>query len=31
MEQLKPGTYEVVCTIPGHQDAGMKVRLEVSS
>ena len=29
--ELKPGTYEVICTIPGHQDAGMKVQLEVSS
>ncbi len=29
--ELKPGTYEVVCTLQGHKDAGMVVRLEVSS
>lgn len=28
---LKPGIYEVVCTVPGHKEAGMIVRLEVSS
>lgn len=29
--ELKPGIYEVVCTVPGHKEAGMIVRLEVSS
>lgn len=27
---LKPGTYEAVCTIPGHKEAGMVVQVEVS-
>ena len=29
--ELTPGTYEVICTIPGHKEAGMVVTLEVSS
>jgi len=28
---LKPGLYEVVCTVPGHKEAGMKVTIEVNS
>lgn len=28
--QLKPGTYTVVCNIPGHEEAGMKVTITVS-
>lgn len=28
---LKPGTYEVICTVSGHQEAGMKTTIEVSS
>jgi len=28
---LKPGVYEVVCTVPGHKEAGMKATIEVSS
>jgi uncharacterized cupredoxin-like copper-binding protein len=28
---LKPGTYQVVCTVSGHQEAGMKTTIEVSS
>jgi len=28
---LKPGTYEVICTVAGHQEAGMKATIEVSS
>jgi uncharacterized cupredoxin-like copper-binding protein len=27
--ELKPGTYEAVCTVPGHQGAGMSVTIEV--
>lgn len=29
--ELKPGVYEAICTLPGHKDAGMAVRVEVSS
>ena len=29
--ELKPGTYEAICTIPGHKEAGMVVTIEVSS
>lgn len=29
--ELKPGVYEAICTLPGHRDAGMAVRVEVSS
>ena len=28
---LKPGVYEVVCTVPGHKEAGMKVTIKVNS
>ena len=28
---VRPGTYEVVCTIPGHREAGMVAVLEVGS
>jgi uncharacterized cupredoxin-like copper-binding protein len=28
--ELKPGTYEAICTIPGHKEAGMVVQVEVS-
>ncbi|MCL6552473.1 MAG: cupredoxin domain-containing protein [Firmicutes bacterium] len=27
---LTPGTYEAVCTVPGHKEAGMVVTIEVS-
>lgn len=27
---LKPGTYTVVCDIPGHEEAGMKITVTVS-
>jgi uncharacterized cupredoxin-like copper-binding protein len=27
---LKPGTYELYCTVPGHEAAGMKVNVTVS-
>jgi nitrite reductase (NO-forming) len=26
---LSPGTYQVICTQPGHQESGMETRLEV--
>lgn len=26
---LKPGKYDIVCTVPGHQEAGMTATLEV--
>jgi len=29
--EMKPGTYEAVCTIPGHKEAGMTVMIEVGS
>jgi uncharacterized cupredoxin-like copper-binding protein len=28
--ELKPGTYEAVCTVPGHRSAGMWVPIEVN-
>ena len=28
---LKPGVYEVVCTVPGHKEAGMKATIKVNS
>lgn len=28
--ELKPGTYEVLCNIPGHSEAGMKTTLTVT-
>lgn len=28
--ELKPGRYEVICTVPGHKEAGMTATLEVS-
>ena len=27
---LKPGTYDLYCSIPGHKEAGMDVKLTVS-
>jgi uncharacterized cupredoxin-like copper-binding protein len=27
---LKPGTYEVYCTVPGHEQAGMKINITVT-
>ena len=27
---LKPGTYELYCTVPGHEEAGMRVNVTVS-
>lgn len=27
---LKPGTYELYCTVPGHEEAGMKLNVTVS-
>jgi uncharacterized cupredoxin-like copper-binding protein len=27
---LKPGTYDVYCSIPGHKQAGMDVKLTVT-
>ncbi len=27
---LRPGTYEAICTIPGHKEAGMVATVEVS-
>jgi uncharacterized cupredoxin-like copper-binding protein len=27
---LKPGTYELYCTVPGHEAAGMRVNVTVS-
>lgn len=29
--ELKPGSYEAICTIPGHKEAGMVVVVQVSS
>lgn len=29
--EMKPGTYEAVCTIPGHKEAGMTIMIEVGS
>ncbi len=29
--ELKPGTYEVICTVPGHKESGMKVTIEVTT
>ncbi len=29
--ELKPGTYEAICTVPGHKESGMKVTIEVSA
>ena len=29
--ELKPGTYEAICTIPGHKESGMVVTVEVGS
>jgi len=29
--EMKPGTYEAVCTIPGHKEAGMTLMIEVGS
>jgi len=29
--ELKPGTYEAICTVPGHKESGMKVTLEVGT
>ena len=29
--ELKPGSYEAICTIPGHKEAGMAVTVEVTS
>lgn len=28
--ELRPGTYEAICTIPGHKEAGMVATVEVS-
>jgi uncharacterized cupredoxin-like copper-binding protein len=28
--ELKPGTYQAICRLPGHTDAGMVVTVEVS-
>ncbi|HEY5155590.1 MAG TPA: cupredoxin domain-containing protein [Acidimicrobiales bacterium] len=28
---VKPGTYDVICTVPGHADSGMKATLTVGS
>lgn len=28
--ELKPGTYEAICTVPGHKEAGMVVMVEVN-
>jgi uncharacterized cupredoxin-like copper-binding protein len=27
---LKPGTYELYCTVPGHEAAGMKQNITVT-
>ncbi len=29
--ELPPGTYEAICTVPGHKEAGMAMSIEVSS
>lgn len=29
-KDLRPGTYEAICTIPGHKEAGMVATVEVS-
>lgn len=29
--ELTPGTYEAICTIPGHKEAGMVINIQVGS